>query len=138
MRHGQMNEGNTGFWMQLVVLGQTTATPDPGKRAFYHPATGQDDKAFEIVTAFYYLQFPVALLLDPGEEFTSVTAIGPDAFEIGKTLLASGEYQLGSITILDVGTMHHHVQQQTLGVYEKMSLASFDMLACIIANSLFA
>ena len=92
MRHGEMNEGNTGFWVQFVIFRQPTTTPDPGKRTLYHPTTGQEDKTFGIVTAFDDLHFPIALLLDPSEEFTGVPAIGPDEFKAGKALFAPGEH----------------------------------------------
>ena len=42
--------------------------------------------------------------------------------------------QLGSISILDIGRMHHHRQQQPHGIYNDVSLSTVDLLASVIAT----
>ena len=42
--------------------------------------------------------------------------------------------QLRSISILDIGRMHYHRQQQPHGIYNDVSLSTVDLLASVIAT----
>src|SRR5829696_10003980 len=51
--HRQLNKGQMGAREPLEVLGQTTAAPQPAKRALHNPALLEHHKALGGIRAFY-------------------------------------------------------------------------------------
>jgi len=144
------------FQMQKVRLQRTYITRTytfPGKRALDHPAALEDTKAtgtdllpihFDPFRdpnpsqaapgMFDDLDVPPQLRLDPlAEAFLLVSAIGPDQLETRKDPLERRKQGLAAASVLDVGFMHQHVQNQPICIDEQMALTAFDLLAAVIA-----
>lgn len=63
------------------------------------------------------LDFPAELRLDPlAEAFLLVSAIGPDQLETRKASLDWGKQELAPASILNVGFMHQHMEDQPMGI----------------------
>ena len=63
-----------------------------------------------------------------------IASIGPDQPHAGKPPYQFIDDQLRSISIMDIGRMHHHRQQQPHGIYNDVSLSTVDLLASVIAT----
>ena len=72
--------------------------------------------------------------LDNLDQLSSIASIGPDQPHAGKPPYQFIDDQLGSISILDIGRMHYHRQQQPHGIYNDVSLSTVDLLASVIAT----
>ena len=80
------------------------------------------------------LDVPPQLRLDPlAEAFLLVAAIGPDQLQTRKDPLERRKQGLAAASVLDVGFMHQHVQNQSIRIDEQVALAAFDPFATIIA-----
>ena len=62
-----------------------------------------------------------------------VAAVGKDPLEEGKHSTSPAQQMEAAVAILNVGRMNDGVEQQTQRIYQKVALATFDLLACIIA-----
>jgi hypothetical protein len=79
------------------------------------------------------LHVPPERFLDPLDEATLVVrAVSPDVFESWKAPSERSQEMFSSLLILDIGLMDQHLQDQTHGINEQMSLAPFDFLAAVI------
>jgi hypothetical protein len=133
MDHGQVDHGFAAFRQRLVVLAQPTIAPEPSKGSLDDPTLGQNPKARHIIAAFDDLQDPVSQFPCPVDQFPGVSPVGPDQLEARKLPDQLGQHQFGSVTILDMGGMHDHGQEQAQGVYDDVSLAPVDLLAGVVA-----
>ena len=75
-------------------------------------------------------------VLHPGDQLSGVAAIGKDAAQPAEACQKNGKNQPRSITILDGGRMHDHMQDQTQRVHQEVSFASQHLLACIERRAL--
>ncbi len=54
--------------------------------------------------------------LHPGDQLAAVTAVRPNQFQSAINFANFFEYQFGTVTILNVGGMHHDLEQEPEGV----------------------
>ncbi len=67
-------------------------------------------------------------------EFRSlIAAVGKQLFQERIHPEQSGKKQNAAVAILDIGGVNNGVEQQIQRIYEKVTLLTFDLLACIIA-----
>ena len=75
------------------------------------------------------LDLPAEFRLDPlAEAFLLVSAISPDQLETRKDSLEWPKQELATASVLNVGFMHQHVQDQPIGVDEEMTFTALDLL----------
>ena len=83
---------------------------------------------------FHDLDLPPQLPLDPlAEAFLLVSAIGPDQLETRKAALERRKQGLAAVSVLNVGFMHQHMQDQPIRIDQEMALAPFDLLPAVVA-----
>jgi hypothetical protein len=119
----------------LPILGEPSASPEPGKGAFDHPASRQQFEALGDVGAFDDLQFPVA---DPGQcvaQFgAGIAAIGEHVAQPGKAGADGLKHSGGTVPILHRGAVHNQPHHEAERVGDDMALAALDLLAGIIGS----
>src|ERR1041385_791646 len=70
------------------------------------------------------------MLLNPLDEFAAIATISPDKFEARPQRLRNiVEQELGPLSVLNSGGMHHHMQQIAHWVHQDCRLRSFTFLA---------
>jgi len=134
MSRGQVNDGLAAFRQRLVVFAQAAVSSEPGESAFHDPPLGQNHEARKVVAAPDDFQNPPAQLPRPLDQLTGIAAVGPDQLQPGEPDLEQRQHQLGPVAVLDVGRMHYHGQHQPQRVYDDVTLAAIDFLACVVST----
>ncbi len=62
-----------------------------------------------------------------------VPTISPDELHPQEAAPKRCQQQFATMVILDVGLMHQHVQQESIGIDKQMALAPFHAFAAIVA-----
>jgi len=132
--HGEADEGGSFASVTFEVLGESTAVADPGEGPFDDPALGQDNKAVQI-GALDDVQPPRTGLGDHLGHFRPlVAAISIDALDEGEGAAGLPQHDSGAVTVLNIGGMNDHVQEEAKGIDEDVALAPFDLLARVVAR----
>ncbi len=142
MNHSYVDPGLGCIGQSFVVpvsstgqaLAQPTAPAEPRECSFDHPSSRQHLKVVAVPGALDNLERPACQGPDPLDQLSSIASIGPDQPHAGKPPYQFIDDQLRSISILDIGRMHHHRQQQPHGIYNDVSLSTVDLLASVIAT----
>jgi len=132
--HGDADHGLATGWVLLVVLAQAAIAPEPAKGALHDSALGQYHKALLVIVARDDLQRPARHRRDPAHQLAAVATVGPEQRQARETSHQRDDHELGSRAVLDAGRVDHHHEQQAQRVYRARPLASFDLLACVIAT----
>lgn len=126
------------FRTQFVILGQTLKATKPAKSALHHPPTRHYLEAFEIVGALDDLDLDVKVLLDPLAKGSCVATVSPDFAQTREPLGCFVEQRLGSFAFVEVGGSDKDRQYQTVGVYQEMAFAAFDLFIAVVADGILA
>ena len=117
------------------VLGEPTATIEPGDRALDNPSLRFDDEAFGAVAAFDDLDLQVRH--DTGdaalEDRASISAVCKQLAQEWELSKQGGDQQHTAVAVLNVSGGYQRVQQQPEFVDENVALFTLDQLACIEA-----
>ena len=118
----------------LPVLGQSSASSEPGKGAFDDPSPRQEQEAFGAVGAIDDLQGPVAELGElPVELWAGVGGVSEEVAQPWKgSADRLGDHRC-AVAILDAGGMDDEADQQAEGVGDDVTLAPVDLFARIVA-----
>ena len=131
----EAEEGESLSVEALPILGQASASVQPGDRPFDDPSLRQDGKALGFVGALDDLD------VDPAQytlqcrlkDRPLVAAVGVELQEEWVEAKQSRHDEDAAVAVLDVGCMHERVQEQALRVYQQMALLALDLLAGIVA-----
>src|SRR5450756_3119942 len=94
---------------QLIVLGQAPKLAQPSEGSFYYPTAMLDGEALGARQLGHDLHGPAKLLLDPPRH-RSVARVCPQVPQPLKQGSACLQEFAGSIPVLYVGRMHHHLE----------------------------
>jgi len=75
-----------------------------------------------------HLHLPPHVLFDPGAAGSGVAIVDPDLLHAGKVALDWLQQQRDALSILDIGGMDHHFEQQAQRVDEEVPFASRQLL----------
>ena len=106
---------------------------EPGERAFDHPPPRQQLKTDLVLQLANDLQSPATPPVQPLDQLPCVAAIGPHQRNRRKRHGRLEEQQLGSVTILNRGRMHHDGQQQPQRIYQDMTFTAVNLLAGVVS-----
>ncbi len=123
-----MNHGLATLGERLVIFAQAAIPSEPREGAFDDPAFGQHDKSRQIVVAFDDLQNPSTQSAGPLDQLTDIAPVGPDQTQAWKQTTKFSQHELGTVAVLDIGSVHHHRQHQAQRIYDNMTFASLDLL----------
>ena len=128
-----MNPSLSRFRQFLVVLAEPPAPAEPGQRAFYHPPAGQHLELVAVRASAHHLQQPAPGGPSPRYQPSGVGCVSPDYSETGEASQQFGQHQPGPVTVLNVGCVNHHGQEEPGGIHYDVALASRHPLARVIA-----
>ena len=115
--------GFGGGDVPFPVLGQPSASPQPGKSAFHHPAPGDRHKSFWLLWTSHDLDTEILQVSQRRFQFVSgITAIGVKLPQGRENIPGQGNHFHGSVAILDAGRMHHPEQQITQRIGDDVRL----------------
>jgi hypothetical protein len=99
----------------LEVFGEATAAIEPGQGAFDDPAHRLDHEAARLIRSFHDLHAEMwqNLSYRRGELWTLIAGIGEQLHQEGIRAEQGGQEQDAAVAVLDVGGVHHGMQQQT-------------------------
>ena len=119
----------------LEVFRQAAVSIEPRQCAFDNPATGKHRKTRDIGAALDDFDRPVAKLGDRAvEPVASIGAVGKQMAQPGKQVVDGANDKRGTIAILHIGGVDFSADQQAQRVGDDLALATFDLLAGIIAT----
>lgn len=132
--HGQADEGRYGRGVAFEIACQASVAADPGEGSFHDPAFWQHLEAFRI-GSFDDLQLPSARAPDNhGHLYSGVSAISKDALDEWEQPSRTVQQMKGAVAVLNIGGVNHDVQQEAQRVDQDVPLATFDLLARVVAR----
>ena len=132
-RHCQVDHCFGDFVSALVIATQTSVAAQPSECSLDDPSAWENDEFGCCVRTFDYLQNTSQGSKHPLDQFSDVTAIGPDVFDSSMDCQRFYQQLPGTIPILYVGWQHHDHQQQTNRVYQNVALDSIDLFSGVVA-----
>src|SRR6266849_1368098 len=81
----------------------------------------------------HHFHLPAHVLFDPDTPASGVAIIHPDLLHAGKLAFDWLQQERDTLTILDIGPMHHHFEQQSQRIDQDVPFASRELFAAIIA-----
>lgn len=119
--------------VEFIILAQPTVSAQPCECPLDDPTMWQHLEADNLIAAPDNFQSPTGILLDPILQLARVAGIGPDQFQARTTVANLRDHLLRSVPILNAGRMNDHAHDQSQGIDDKMSFASFNLLASVVA-----
>jgi len=119
----------------LVIFGKPAVVVEPTEGAFDDPALREQHESLHVIRSLHDLQRASAAdPLDPEDELSRIPAICPDEQKRAEkfVLLRFLQDELGTVSILDIGSMDNECKDETNRINEDMSLPSGDLLAGIV------
>ena len=118
---------------RFVVLAQPTALAHPRERTLHHPPPRNHLEALLPLLLADEFEDPAAELLGPRLQLSRVGAVGPDLLQSLSAVVEPGKDEPCALAILHVGPVHYGAEQQAVGVYKDVPLATGDLLAPVVA-----
>jgi hypothetical protein len=134
MNHGNLHPCLAGLRQFFIVFTQAPTPSQPGQGALHHPSTGQHSKAMAAFGALDDLKQPATGDVCPIHQLPAISCVGPNQLKSRESPQKFTQHQLGSIPILDVGSVDHYRQQQSQGIHHNVPLAARHLLASIVAT----
>lgn len=109
---------------------------EPAEGPFDDPSLGKQDEPLHVIRPLHDLQNTSATdPFHPENELSRIPSIRPDERECAKklVLLRLSQDELGTVSVLNVGSMDNEFKDETERINEDMSLPSDDLLAGIVA-----
>ncbi len=132
---GELQESQCVSRPIFPVLGQATASVEPGESALDHPPAWQDNEPLRRVRSLDDLHLELGHdASDPGlEHRTLVAGVGEDLAQERVEAEQGGEQQDAAVAVLNIRRVDDSLQQQTFGVDQDMALLAVDPLSGIVS-----
>ena len=118
----------------FIVLAQPATTSQPRQCSLNHPPAWQHLKLMAGPGTLDDLQDPARHGHHPVHQLAAVASVSPDESQAWGSSYQFIDDQPRPISVLDIGRMHHHRQQQAHGIYDDVSLSTVDLFTSIIAT----
>ena len=115
----------------FIVLAQPATTSQPRQCSLNHPPSWQHLKLMAGPGTLDDLQDPARHGHHPVHQLAAVASVSPDESKAWESSYQFIDDQPRTISVLDIGRMHHHRQQQAHGIYDDVSLSTVDLLTSI-------
>ena len=108
----------------FIVLAQPATTSQPRQCSLNHPPAWQHLKLMAGPGTLDDLQDPARHGHHPVHQLAAVASVSPDESQAWESSYQFIDDQPRPISVLDIGRMHHHRQQQAHGIYDDVSLST--------------
>lgn len=128
-----INEGLGVLGLDFIILSQTPEMNQPREGTLDNPAFGEDMEAgFVSGNDFQPGSLAAKKVAHPGHQLAGISTVGKDHAQPAKD---QGFFQNQScpVAILDPCAMNDGNKDQAKSIYQKVALAAYHLLACIIA-----
>ena len=133
VNHRNADHGFATVGQGLVVLAESTILAEPAEGSLNDPPSRQEDESLLLDGPLDDIEDPVAELRRPIDEGAGVASIGPNPLQTREPAFQLPQHELRPVTILNLGAVHDHGQQQSERIDDYMTLAARDFLARVIA-----
>ena len=118
----------------IPILGQSSASVEPGDRTLDNPALGQHDELMQLGSLDDLRVDPAAGGAQPGLEVGAlVPTVSIELQQEGVQAEQRAHQHHPAVAVLDVGGVNDGLHQQALGVDQDVPLLAFDLLAGVVA-----
>jgi len=111
------NPSVSGFGQIPIAPAEPSALVEPGRDALRGPSAGQRLEQLVVGHPAYHLAPPALGGPGPGHQLFSTGCVCPDYLAPGEPPRDFGQYQPGSVPVLDVGCVTDHGQEQPGGIH---------------------
>jgi len=132
--HHKVDHGFATGGERFVVFAHSPVSPDPPEGALDDPPSGKHREADDVIASLYNLQHPTAYGLRPFDEFTRIPSVCPNELQSRVLPTEFAKHELGTVAILNVGSMDDHGQDQAQGIDDQVPLAPLDFLARVVPS----
>jgi len=132
VNHRQIDDALGGARQSFVIFAQAAVAIEPAEGSLDDPALGRNVKALLGLIALDDVHLPAGKLLDPLDKLPGIAGISPDFLQPSTGQANFLNHLLSSVAILLIGPMNHQADDQSERVDERVALAPFDLLACVI------
>jgi hypothetical protein len=108
--HGDFNHGFAVFEELLIIFAEPAVVAQPSERTFHNPTFREDLKTDLVSQLAHDFQDPAAPAIEPVNQLSGITAVGPHQGDRRKQRRSLEEQQLGSVAVLDRGGMYDNCQ----------------------------
>ena len=131
INHSKVYHSFTTGRQSLIVLTQPSILAQPTKGTFHHPTSGQYYETMQ-VTTLDNLNNPSECVFGPTHKCPGITSIHPYPFQLPKSIAQFLQNQPSPITILNVGGVYYHNQNQAEGINEQVPLTPRNLFSGVI------
>jgi hypothetical protein len=131
--HGQGGHRLRNFGQLLIVLGQPPPSSEPTERSLNNPSTRQDHEASYARNAADNDQRQAKQEAGNQDRKAIITTVSEYHAQPAVERLQTLEQIPCALSILNVGRMHDHTEQQPLRVDRNLALAPLDLFGGIVA-----
>jgi hypothetical protein len=129
MCRSDIDDSFAAFGAAFIILAEATVASKPAEGAFDHPAARQYLEAFLTRWSLYDIQGDIERFAHPiNQTSLLVNAVGPDLLQARNSFRQLEQHRLGTVVVLDAGSVNDDFQQIAHCVDDDVSLASVDPL----------
>ncbi len=132
-RHREVNHRLTALGQAFRVFAQAARLVEPRQRAFDHPPTRQQHKAFGAFRTQRDTEDEAPMLVDPCDQLPPIASIDPEPSQLFAGVAEPCEEAAGSRRVGDRGRRDAHCHQEPQRIHQQMACASLDIFAFIVA-----
>ena len=128
-----MNPRLAGFRQFFEILAEPSAVAQPRQGTLQRPPPGH---YLEVVAGWippHHVQYQSPSGPSPLHQSAGAGGIGPDQLESGEPAQQLGQYQSGSVPVLDIGGVNHYGQEQAGRIHYDVAFAPRYLLAGVVA-----
>lgn len=134
INHSKVYHSLTTGRQGLVVLTQPSILAQPTKGTFHHPTSGQYYETMQVAT-LDNLNNPSECAFGPTHKCPGITSINPYPFQPPESNAKLLQNQPTAVTILNVGSVYYHNQNQAEGINEQVPLTPGNLLSSIVTTA---
>jgi len=132
--HRKVDHGFAAGGEHFIVFAHSPVSPDPSEGALDDPSPGKHREADDVIASLDNLQHPTTHGLRPFDEFTRIPSVCPNELQSRVQSTEFAKHKLGTVTILNMGSMDDHGQDQAQRIDDQVPLAPLDFLACVVPS----
>lgn len=129
VKGGDQDVRDDAFGQFFEILGEAAIPSQPGECPLYDPPSDLELEPALLRRCADNGHAPPELLLDPIFEAAPIAPICPQVRDAGKFLRCADQEIPSTITVLLIGRVDMHTEEQSVGVHQDMALAPLHLFS---------